>query len=255
MLPQQLPRNGHCLQSTEHRISNRSIRIHRIDSPRIEQLFEQWKQQRRRSNQQQQQLIMDPQKNVVVTKKSEGEDQAALAWLKRCLDVDRLSEYIDRNILAFRVTAELIYQLKTSINFLPFLGQYLPYAVAIAGVAVLLRSIRLVTLSFFPIAFSMETTDDQHPLSTLLCRRPSSAIAARFRAPLYGRTCNFAAVWWTSTWRRAPSRWSTSPSSCCHLSGAVFKRTTTATTARNIFSFASPSPRPPSPASTGCDLM
>ena len=78
MLPQQqLPRNGHCLQSTEQK-SNQSTRIYRLDSPRIEQLFEQWKQQRRRSNQQQQQLIMDPQKKVV-TKKIEGEDQAALA--------------------------------------------------------------------------------------------------------------------------------------------------------------------------------
>ncbi len=104
MLPQQqLQRNGHCLQSTEQK-RNQSIRIYRIDSPRIEQLFEKWKQQRRKGNQQQQQLIMDPQKKVV-TKKIEGEDHvAALAWLKRCLDVDRLSEYIDRNILAFRVS-------------------------------------------------------------------------------------------------------------------------------------------------------
>lgn len=102
MLPQQLQRNGHCLQSTEQK-SNQSIRIYRIDSPRIEQLFEQWKQQRR--SKQQQQLIMDPQKKVATTRKAtEGEEHvAALAWLKRCLDVDRLSEYIDRNILAFRV--------------------------------------------------------------------------------------------------------------------------------------------------------
>lgn len=105
MLPQQLPRNGHCLQLTEQK-SNQSTRIY---SPRIEQLFEQWKQQRRRSNQQQQQLIMDPQKKMATRKAAEGEEHvAALAWLKRCLDVDRLSEYIDRNILAFRVTAELI---------------------------------------------------------------------------------------------------------------------------------------------------
>lgn len=79
-------------------------------------------------------------------KTTDTQEQVALAWLKRCLDIDRFSEYIDKNILTLRVrNCHFLCFISFNISLL----QYLPHAIAIVGATVLFRSIRLVCYSSF----------------------------------------------------------------------------------------------------------